>query len=57
MQFCIAEWESGHFEPKDLDARKQLQIYEAHFAGLKNYERAAADRLSQFRIEWFKYGL
>ncbi|KAG9084905.1 hypothetical protein FS749_004840 [Ceratobasidium sp. UAMH 11750] len=57
VQHCIKEWKTGRHVTCELNAGKQLKIYDAHLQGLLEYAKPAGKRLRKFQREWFKYGL
>lgn len=57
MQHCIGEWKTGSLVPRDLNAGRQLKVYEAHLKGLLEYAKPAPKRLLGFRREWFWFGV
>ncbi|KAF8595285.1 hypothetical protein BDV93DRAFT_564522 [Ceratobasidium sp. AG-I] len=57
MQHCLQEWGTGRFGPLDLNAGKQLKMYESHLKGLLAYAKKAPKRLHEFQEKWFWYGV
>ncbi|KAG8707607.1 hypothetical protein FRC08_000392 [Ceratobasidium sp. 394] len=56
VQFCIEEYETGQFQPHDLNAADMLNKYVAHLRGLKEARAGAKTRMSRMQGEWFDYG-
>ncbi|KAG9088293.1 hypothetical protein FRC06_002110 [Ceratobasidium sp. 370] len=56
MQFCLEEWETGQFQPRDLKTSDMLNKYIAHLQGLKEAHQAAKGRMARLQEHWFKFG-
>ncbi|QRV89041.1 hypothetical protein RhiJN_17059 [Ceratobasidium sp. AG-Ba] len=56
MQFCIEEYSSGKFQPRELNAADMLNKYVAHLRGLKRARRKARVRFERLAREWFDFG-
>ncbi|KAF8593930.1 hypothetical protein BDV93DRAFT_565973 [Ceratobasidium sp. AG-I] len=56
-QECVQEWQTGRFRGIDLNAERQLSMYECHLKGLLGYAKLASKRLAGFREDWFWYGI
>ncbi|KAG9082800.1 hypothetical protein FRC06_004856, partial [Ceratobasidium sp. 370] len=57
MQHCIKEWKTSRHVTRQLNAGKQLKVYDAHLKGLLQYAKRATRRLNKFQHAWFKYGV
>ncbi|KAG8696305.1 hypothetical protein FRC08_007248 [Ceratobasidium sp. 394] len=57
VQFCIEEWETGRFRPRDLNMTNLLNKYVAHLRGLKEASKAAKNRMARLQQHWFDFGL
>ncbi|KAG8730558.1 hypothetical protein FRC12_020197 [Ceratobasidium sp. 428] len=56
LQFCIEEYETGHYQARDLSAANMLNKYVAHLRGLKAARLAAKSRMSRLAQDWFTFG-
>ncbi|KAG9083679.1 hypothetical protein FS749_005841, partial [Ceratobasidium sp. UAMH 11750] len=56
MQFCIEEWETGQWVPRDLSTSDMLNKYVAHLRGLKEARAAARGRMARSQGHWFDFG-
>ncbi|KAG9077446.1 hypothetical protein FRC06_008906, partial [Ceratobasidium sp. 370] len=56
IQFCIEEWETGHFKARDLSMTDLLHKYVAHLRGLKETRIGAKGRMQRLQEHWFNFG-
>ncbi|KAG9104667.1 hypothetical protein FRC07_009756, partial [Ceratobasidium sp. 392] len=56
IQFCLEEWETGHFVPRDWSMTDMLNKYVAHLRGLKEARAAAKGRMKRLQQHWFDFG-
>ncbi|KAG9098944.1 hypothetical protein FS749_002527 [Ceratobasidium sp. UAMH 11750] len=56
LQFCIEEYETGQYQPPELNASDMLNQYVAHLHGLKAAHLVAMGRFARLVKEWFTYG-
>ncbi|KAG8700538.1 hypothetical protein FRC09_005894 [Ceratobasidium sp. 395] len=56
-QFCLEEWRTGQFKPRDLSMTDLLNKYVAHLRGLKEARAAAHLRMERLQQHWFDFGM
>ncbi|KAG8730499.1 hypothetical protein FRC10_002648 [Ceratobasidium sp. 414] len=56
MQFCIEQWETGQWVPRDLSTSDMLNKYVVHLQGLKEARAAAQGRMGHLQDHWFDFG-
>ncbi|KAG9076827.1 hypothetical protein FRC06_009302, partial [Ceratobasidium sp. 370] len=57
IQFCIEEWATGRFCPRDLSMTDLLNKYVAHLRGLKAATKVAKNHMAHLQQHWFNFGL
>jgi hypothetical protein len=56
MQHAIEEYETGHYQPRDLSATAMLGKFVAHLRGLKTAALKAKKCFAGHQAKWYRYG-
>lgn len=57
MHFCVDEYSTGTFRPRDLGSGRMPEKYLIHLQSLRNFEQVAGRNFGELRRKWRKYGL